>query len=206
MRRLIRALADSYDLNLSGDVVEALSRDRGGGCLSGCLVQVVLYPLKRIFRKIFYFLEWKRAVDLTSYTYYYGYLVDYALSAGVIGPLSNRSASEVREAIDLVCREAPTKPVESVVSVVYKQSRNVLISAAGAAERAYGRMSGRPDGETVARATESVEEEERREVAGVIDRIQRMIEDIPEAHFRDLRERLMARLDRGVRDQGNGVA
>src|ERR671912_751047 len=70
-RRLVRTLAASHGRTLSAEELDALTSEPGGGCLRGCAVQVVLYPLKKIFRKIFFFLEWKRAADLTSQTYHF---------------------------------------------------------------------------------------------------------------------------------------
>src|SRR5438045_2824658 len=78
-RRLVRGLAAASGRALSDAEFAALLKERERGCLRGCLTAVVVYPLKATFRKVFYFLEWKRAVDLASRTYHFGYLVGYAL-------------------------------------------------------------------------------------------------------------------------------
>ncbi|PYT01215.1 MAG: hypothetical protein DMF65_08050 [Acidobacteria bacterium] len=78
-KRLVRRLAAANGRGLSIEELAALTREREGGCVRGCLVAAVVYPLKAVFRKIFYFLEWKRAVDLASRTYHFGYLVNYAM-------------------------------------------------------------------------------------------------------------------------------
>src|ERR1700754_4434041 len=78
-RRLVRRLASAHGRSLSGEELGALTKEQGRGCVRGCLTAVVVYPLKAVFRKVFYFLEWKRAVDLTSRTYHFGYLTSYAL-------------------------------------------------------------------------------------------------------------------------------
>ena len=194
-RRLIRTLAEAHGLALSRDTQDALSEEGPSGCLGGCATQLLLYPLKKIFRKVFYFLEWKRAVDLTSYTYHYAYLIDYALGAGLVGGREDkRSAAEVRAAVEKSCREAPIKPVEGAVSAAFRQSKSVLISAVRLLEGSLKRIGGRPDEEKVSKAVGAIEEEERREITGVIERLQKAIGGIPETHFSDLRARLDAHL------------
>jgi hypothetical protein len=194
-RRLVRTLAEAHGLALSRDMQDALSEEGSSGCLGGCAAQLLLYPLKKIFRKVFFFLEWKRAVDLTSYTYHYAYLIDYALGAGLVKDgEGNRRAGEVRSAVEKACREAPIKPVESAVSGAFRQSKSVLMSAVRLLESSLKRIGGRPDEEKVSKAVGAVEEEERREITGVIERLQKAIGGIPETHFRDLRARLEAHL------------
>ena len=196
-RRLIRSLAESHRLTLSRDVLDSLSRDRESGCLGGCFTQLLLYPLKKIFRKVFYFLEWKRAIDLASHTYHYGYLVDYTFREGLIASLTGqgKSMDEVSMAIDKVCLEAPIKPVERAVGASFRQSKAVLLSAVQIMEQSFKRIAGKPDEEKVATAVGAVEGQEKQEITGLIDRLQKMIGNIPESHFRDLRARLDAQLD-----------
>ncbi|MCA1635821.1 MAG: hypothetical protein LC802_19560 [Acidobacteria bacterium] len=197
-RRLVRLLAASHGRALGPEDLDALVAERGGGCLSGCVVQAVVYPLKKVFRKIFYFLEWKRAADLTSQTYHYGYLLNYALQprAGGESIMALRGASAVREAIEAVCRDSPIKPVESAVGGTFRQSKRVLGSAAGLLAQTLRRITavGRPDEEQVARAIETVEPAEEREIETVVARMQKAIAGVPEEHFRNLRARLDARL------------
>src|SRR5918997_2712660 len=190
LRRMARELAAGRGHRLSPEEVEALTAERGGGCLGGCLGQVVLYPLKKIFRKIFYFLEWKRAADLTSRTYHHGYLIDHALRPRADGPrlIERKSAAEVGAAIDAVCRESPVKPLESAVGATFRGSKNVLAGAAKILERALRRRgAARPDPRAVAEAVESVESEEERQIEGVTRGLQGAIANIPDEHFRALR-------------------
>src|SRR5437763_14965254 len=55
-RRLVRRLAAAHGRGLSGEELSALTKERGRGCVRGCLTAVVVYPLKAVFRKVFYFL------------------------------------------------------------------------------------------------------------------------------------------------------
>src|ERR1044072_3901696 len=58
-RRMVRALAASAGRALDEKELDALPSEAERGCLTGCLFTVIVYPLKAIFRKVFYFLEIK---------------------------------------------------------------------------------------------------------------------------------------------------
>ncbi len=193
-RRLVRSLAASAGRSLSEEELGGLTAEREGGCLRGCAVSVLVYPLKAVFRKVFYFLEWKRAADTTSRTYHFGYLVGHALRARADGPspLDLRGARAVGEAIDAVCREAPIKPLEAAVGSTFRKSKGVLRGAAALLAGSLRRAPARPA--EVAAAVERVEPEEERELDPVVTRLQRSIASVPEEHFRTLRRSLDARL------------
>ena len=193
-KRLVRSLAAGAGRTLGDDELDALAAEREGGCLRGCLVAALVYPLKAVFRKVFYFLEWKRAADVTSRTYHYGYLVAYAMRPrdGGPSPLDLRGARAVNEAIEAVCREAPIKPLEGVIGGTFRKSKGVLRGAAALLAGSLRRGPARP--EYVAEAVERVEPEEERELDPVVSRLQRSIASVPEEHFRHLRDLLDARL------------
>ena len=195
LRRMVRGLAGARGRSLTAEEVEMLTEDRGG-CLKGCVAQVIIYPLKKIFRKIFFFLEWKRAVDLTSRTYHQGYLIDHALAthAGRPALFELKSVAEIRDAIEAVCREAPIKPLETAIGASFRKSKGALSRAVRLLEGTLRRKVARPDRQEVAAAVEAVEAEEEREIAGVTNGLQRAISNIPEEHFRQLRARLEERL------------
>jgi len=198
-KRMIRRLAAANGRGLGVEELTALTREREGGCLRGCLVAAIVYPLKAVFRKVFYFLEWKRAVDLASRTYHFGYLANYSMQRRADGTsiLDVRRASDVGEAIAAACRESPIKPVEGAIGGTFRGSRRVLRAAAALLASALRRLAGRARPEEVAEAIEQIEPEEEREIEPVVSRLQRAIAAVPEDHFRHLRERLDARLGLG---------
>jgi hypothetical protein len=195
-RRLVRQLASANGRAVSAEELEALTREEDGGCVRGCVVTAVVYPLKRIFAKIFYFLEWKRAADLTSHTYHFGYLVDYALRPDAEGRtlLDARPAREVGAAIAAVVREAPIKPVEGAVSATFSQSRKILRGGAELLGSSLRRITRRAPPEQLDEAIKEVEPQEQREIEPVVARLQRSIAAVPEEHFARLRSQLRARL------------
>jgi hypothetical protein len=192
-RRLVRKLARAYSINLSEQDIRMLADDPSSGCLKGCLAGAFLLPFKLVFRKLFMFLEWKRAVDTVSHTYHHGYLLDCALQQGWFP--QHRSAVELRAAIDSVLRETGTGPLERAVSLTLRQSKSTLKSAASLLRRSLRNISGKPDEERVAIAAEAVEAEEEREIEGVISRLQHSIESIPSGYFDGLKARLAAQLN-----------
>ena len=193
-KRLVRSLAASAGRPLTDEELNALAAEPAGGCLGGCVMSVLVYPLKKLFRKIFYFLEWKRAVDLTSRTYHFGYLVGHALRRRGEAPslLDTHGARAINEAIEAVCREAPIKPLESAVGGTFRKSKDVLRGAAALLSGSLRRQPPRP--ERVAEAIESIEPEEARKLDPVVARLQRSIASVPDEHFRTLRDSLEARL------------
>jgi len=195
-RRLVRRLAAASGRGLSGAELGTLLSERGGGCVRGCLAAVFVYPLKAAFRKVFYFLEWKRAVDLASRTYHFGYLVGYALRPreGGASLIDLCGAEAVSRAIQAVCREAPIKRVEAAIAGTFRGSRRVLSAAANLLASPLRRLTGRARAEEVAEAIEQVEPQEERELDPVVTRLQRSIASVPEEHFRRLRAQLDARL------------
>ena len=195
LRRMVRSLAAAHGRVLTPAEVETLTEERGGGCLGGCLGQAALYVPKKIFRKTFFFLEWKRAADLTSRTYHQGYLIDYALSSPHI--FGAKSAAELRDAIDAVCREAPIKPLETAVGAAFSGSKGAVRSGVELLTNALRRRGAgqKPERAEVAEAVASVEEQEERALEPLTRRLQGSIANIPDEHFRDLRARLDARLN-----------
>ncbi len=193
-RRLVRGLAASYGQSISEQDIKTLSDDRGG-CLSGCLGTIILYPLKAISRKILFFLEWKRAVDIVSRLYYHGYLLDYCFQNQWITPAGPRYAIEARNAVDEVLRRLNTSLIERAVRAVFRQSRSVIKGAARLLQRSLQRVAGKPSEARVAEAVEAIEEQEEREIEGIVARLQVSIAGIPAEHFESLRGQLAAALN-----------
>jgi hypothetical protein len=197
-RRMVRSLAASAGRTLDEKELDALASERERGCLTGCLFAVLVYPVKAIFRKVFYFLEIKRAVDLASRTYHFGYVISYAMRPreGGASALDLYGAKAVNEAAQGACRDAPIKPVEAAIGGTFGKSRNVLRGAAALLAGSLRRVTGRAQPDRVAEAIEEVEPEEQRELDPVVTRLQRSIASVPEEHFRQLRARFDALLTR----------
>jgi len=193
-RRMVRLMAKTRGQALSSEDVKTLADDKDSGCLIGCLTAVTVYPLKKIFRKIFFFLEWKRAIDTVSHTYYLGYLIDYALGKQWLVPVGSIPAERVRLSIDSVLRQVNTSLIERAVVETFRQSKSALKNAAGLMKRALGGLSRKTSEEQVERAIESIEQQEEREVEGVVSQLMQQIQQIPSDHFERIKAMLAAEL------------
>ena len=200
VRRLVRKLAAAHGWMPSNDEIKILADERDGGCLRGCAIGALLLPFKLIFRKVFFFLEWKRAVDTASHVYYQGYLVDCSLGEGWCTPPRNRSLVELRVAIDAVLGRLNTSLIERAIRGTFSQSKSALKSAAAILARGLRRTPRTASPEQVGEAVEAIEEREEKEIEGITERLQGAIGKIPAGHFKRLRDDLAAQL--GVPPRG----
>jgi hypothetical protein len=192
-RRMVRQLAALHGYAMGPGDIEILADERGSGCLMGCLGTTLALPLKLIFRKVFFFLEWKRAVDTVSRNFYHGYLIDCALDRRWCGPLGPKAVPEVRAAIDAVLNRFDTRLLEHAVHATFRQSKAVLKSAARLLERSLRAVVG-TNRQQVERAIELVEPVEEREIAGVVGQLESAIGGLPQDHFERLKADLRAAL------------
>jgi hypothetical protein len=189
-RRMVRKLAAAQSQFLNDTDVAKLADDPDSGCLLGCLTTVLVYPLKAIFRKIFFFLEWKRAVDVVSHTYYQGFLIESALGEKWVAPAGIRRAEEVRQAMDQVLMQLNTSLIERAVKGIFNQSKAALKGVARLLQNSLRALRGKPSEAQVAQVVEALQEEEERELEGVVGQLQNAINKIPVEHFEQLKERL----------------
>lgn len=195
-RRMLRLIARSRNQSFDAEQVKILVDDKDSGCLLGCLTMVTIYPLKKIFRKIFFFLEWKRAIDTVSHTYYQGYLIDHVISQQLLAPAGPLSAERVRSCIDNVLRQTNTSLIERAVIETFRQSKSVLKGAVSLMKRTLGRLPRKAHEEQVERAIESIEGQEEREVEGVVNQLMKSIDRMPSDHFERIKAMLAAELNR----------
>jgi hypothetical protein len=189
-RRMVRKLAAAHSQVLNDTDVATLADDPDTGCLLGCVTTVIVYPLKAIFRKIFFFLEWKRATDIVSHTYYQGFLIESALGEKWIAPAGLRRAEEVRRAIDQLLLQVNTSLIERAVKGIFNQSKAALKGVARLLQNSLRALRGKPSQEEVAHVVEALQEQEEQELEGVIGPLQNAINKIPAEHFEELKEQL----------------
>jgi hypothetical protein len=102
LRSMVRQLAAARGVSPTPAQVDALiQEDFWDSCIEGCF-GTLLYLLREVLSKIFFFVEWRRAINLVGYVYYTGFLIDAALQDGY--PLarpdgSTEPAASLREAV-----------------------------------------------------------------------------------------------------------
>jgi hypothetical protein len=197
-RRMVRVLASAHGLDLSPTDVRALADAPKESWLKGAAVSVLLLPARMILRKTFLVLQGKRIIDLASNCYHKGFLVDVAFADRWCAPVGPRPAHEVRRAIDAVCKEANTAPVEYALRTGFEQSRVALVTLVDVLRKRLGALRGQPAEPEVAAVVEEAAQD-KGGVGGIVERVRRAVAEVPSEHFEDLRLRLNDRLS-GRRD------
>jgi len=128
-KRLVELLAFRHKLTLSVSEVNVLAEDRTQGFFKGCLIGTLEYVVKRLIRKLTIVLEWRRAINVVTHAYYFGYLMDYAFQQGLYMPGDPRQAVRLRSAIETARLNANTNLVKRIVQSSFNQSRAAVLRA-----------------------------------------------------------------------------
>jgi hypothetical protein len=123
-----------------------LTADRSSW-LRGCFAGLVLYPLKRIFRKIIFVFTLKDCVDAASRTFHQLWLVRHLTVVWQAGPAEVAGGvaafARLKRALDQTLAETDPRPVEQVFKIAFRQGRRRALDAAAALGRAIRRARGR---------------------------------------------------------------
>jgi hypothetical protein len=123
-----------------------LTTDRSSW-LHGCFAGLVLYPIKRIFRKVVFVFTIKDCVDAASRTFHEHWLIRHLLAKWDAGPAEVAGGvpafKRLREALDQTLAETDPRPVEQIFRYAFRRGRRLALRAAAALGRAIRRVSGR---------------------------------------------------------------
>ena len=112
-QRMGPAIARRRGRPLTSAVIQDLNR--GEGCLGGCLgwpVKLTIKVLKRISRKILYFLAIKEATDQLSHYWHRAYLLDYMVRHGYLADAAKSGTAA--EALDKVLDHPHISPLNQL--------------------------------------------------------------------------------------------
>ncbi len=132
VRRMINQLLAHHDCEADSAALDRLTRERTG-CPLGCLYTLVLYPIKKILKKILFFLAFKDFIDESSKWFHRGYLIQFAAQGEL---LTARELSDehrlwpVALAIEETCAETDTKRFTRLLRRAFSGSRASLRIAA----------------------------------------------------------------------------
>jgi len=188
MRRMVRALADAHGLRVWESEVRDLVDPEGGGLLGKMAKAVVLRPIKKILRKVFFVLSGKKMVDVASETYHRGWLLDHAFAQQWCAPTGLHPARTVRRAIDEVLLQTPVtkSPVTSALKKGFEHSQEGLA-------RVWARLRDSitdADDSVVDDAVNAADEE----TATVVESLLDALGDVPSEHFDELARKLATKL------------
>ena len=126
--------------------LDELTTDRSSW-LRGCFAGLVLYPIKRIFRKIVFVFTLKDCVDAASRTFHELWLVRHLTVDWQAGPAEAAggvaAAKRLRQALDRTLAETDPRPVEQSFKQAFRQGRRLILGVAAALGRSIRRARGR---------------------------------------------------------------
>ena len=91
-KRMISELAKSHNRTLTKDQVITLSYQSRFALSEGCLL-LLGQLIKAIFRTVFFFLEWRKAINMATDAYYSGYLLNELFAYDGFDPANPDSMS-----------------------------------------------------------------------------------------------------------------
>ena len=160
VRRMFRQLLALHGIEADGSALEHLTRERVG-CPLGCLYTLILYPIKKILKKILFFLAFKDFADESSKWFHRGYLVQFGVQSGHI---TQRTLSEEVQlwpailAIEEACAATDTKRFTRLIHRALSGSRASLRIASRQLWRTVGSERKQADAEAaVGEALQKVE-------------------------------------------------
>lgn len=182
-KRLFRLLAEKEGLELSKEEQSHLTQHSGSSCcLVGCLGSALIYPFKKILRKVFFFLEIKRSVDQSTTALAQAYLFRLTLRKDLWrpgGPVE--SADVVREAILAACHSQGVKPLETAIRHGFEGAKGTLSDfASKLADKVSG---GDESEEKISKAVDRLEEEETEELKGLTRSLSDSLNDVSQPYL-----------------------
>ena len=127
--RMPRAIAKHRGHELEPAVVRTLNQrsNPGSGWLKGCLtlsLQAIIWLIKRISRKILYFLTVKEATDMISHYWHQAFLIDYTLLKDHLA--REETAHLGRAAMEEVLNTVTTSPLLQLAQRITASTHHIL--------------------------------------------------------------------------------
>lgn len=155
-------------------------RNALAGCLRlaviGPLLRLTVYLVRKVFRKIVFFLTLSDCVDRFSETFHEGYLLERAFELELVGdgsPAADERLWPVRWAVLAACRAVDPRPVRQIARRAFRGSRQALREAARLLARIARRKRSAAGGEPGSAAGDdsALVLEEERLLSGLLDRL-----------------------------------
>ena len=130
-RHAVRRIFRARGKELTWGQARALTRSNRNVVL-GCLLGVVVYPIRKIFRKVFYIFTVKEAVEVATRLLHQGRLVEHALAAGSLSVdelgTSKEPLARLNLTIQQTCGEANTDSIVRIFETSFAGGRAFLRS------------------------------------------------------------------------------
>lgn len=109
-RRMVLAGAKRRGLDLDPEAIKALADTPFGGC-RGCLVMAVVWPIKKLFKSVLFFLNFKEMADLSADVIHRGLMLEEAFDRGWLPS----QPEKVRAAMDAALGQVHVRPIERLM-------------------------------------------------------------------------------------------
>lgn len=184
-RRMLRTIASKEAMTLTSEEVDRLTQEPSKGCcLVGCLTGAVIYPVKRLLRKLLFFLEIKRSMDQASTALAESWLFWLALRRGFWSPGRDiAEADRLRTVIEAACNSQGVKPLETAL-------RHAFGGAKGTLKELAARFGGKTlsDKAQLEAAVRSLETEEGERLAKLSKSLKAALSEVGESYLRRFAE------------------
>jgi hypothetical protein len=132
-RRMITRICHHAGVFPTGQQVGILARGGRRWTVGKMAAKAAFYPVKKIYRKVLYFLAVKEAVDTFSRLFHQGYLLHVAIERGALGPPGGTPTNEATlgtaYAISGTLETVDTRPVNRVVKAVLRSSGRLVMAS-----------------------------------------------------------------------------
>ena len=201
-KHMVSDLAKSHKRTLTRDQVVALSYQSRFALAEGCLF-LFGRILKELFQEIFFFLEWRKAINMATDAYYSGYLLNELFAYEGFDP---SKAGQYALALQKAKQGVNTKLVQGIFRSQFRSSKGVLLSlgkwlssiTVGYAKESWARRrKKKTDGATEEQMESFFEMHKSRFqtlLQDLISSVQTGIGALPKEHFDELRNKLFEEL------------
>ena len=127
-RRMAERLAATHGITLTADQARDLAGEPSGWSLGKLAGKAIVYPIKKIVRKVVYVLAVKKALDTFSDVFHRGYLIRKALERRALSgsTVPDARVAEVASAVRGVLEEVDTGAIGNAVRGVFRGSRRLV--------------------------------------------------------------------------------
>jgi uncharacterized protein (DUF697 family) len=198
-RRMVRMLAQSYDLLLQPADLALLADDRPGNVAGSIVKGLVFTPLRQVLRKTFMILAGNKIAEVASSCYHRGFLIERAFARGLCAPDGPQSVDAVRQAIDEVMAEVPvaSSPVTAALRAGLLRSQDAFQQLSRKLRARLTGLGRQPAQATVDQAMDDETVEADPALDGIVAQLRHALNEVPARHFDDLEHSLCRKLGRG---------
>jgi hypothetical protein len=178
---LFGLIAEKEGLEPSKDEKYHLTQEpsEGGCCALGCMGSAILYPIKKLLRKLFFFLEIKRAVDQSTTALAHAYLFKLCVQRDLWKPgLDIEESHFVRKAIVTACQDQGVKPLETAARHGFEGTKGLFFELAAKFSKKTG-----TDEKDMAKAVDSLEKEESQSLAGLTQNLSDSLGEVSDSYL-----------------------